>query len=241
MPGLRLSLLFLSNQLTHPCCPFAACGVLLTLQYKAGNGKLTVGDVLIQIAADRGHKTIVDENRAERLSYAEEVTAAAAAGGVKQHGHHGSGSNSNGSSAKASNVTSFAVDDFSDSEDYISEGSAGSEGSMHSSSSKEQLGGGGGAGSDTSAAAAAAGSSQKKQQEQKVADAAAAAAMEPKLAGEVGQAEGSGGGDGGDDGGSKPRHKKQHKHHHKHRRAVGVMLDVSQHGHVSVALVPGDV
>jgi hypothetical protein len=60
----------------------------------------------------------------------------------------------------------------------------------------------------------------------------------PRLAGEVGQDQGSGNGGGGS---RQPRHKKQHKHHPKHRRAVGVMLDVSQHGHVSVALVPGDV
>lgn len=189
------------------------------VQYKDGSGNLSVGDVLIQIAAERGHKTVLDENRAERLSESEGEDAAS------KHGQNGSSSNGS-NSAKASNVTSFAVDDFSDSEDSVSV-------------SEEQGSMGGSEGGSTAAAAAETDSSSSQQQQKGVAALAAAGAAAAKAA-TGGTAVSVGG-----ELSSRHRHKKRHHHskeqQEKHSDAVGVMLDVSQHGHVSVVVVPGDI
>jgi len=179
------------------------------LQYVEGKGKLSVGDVLIQIASERGHKTILEEDRSERLSESEgEGTAAAAAGGSSSGAEPGDSNGSNSSSsAKASNVTSFAVDDFSDSEEVSEDGAprssiSGSEGGRSSTAAEEQ------------------------QQQEKTASAVAAATAATAAAAGV-------------HGHHKHSHKKHHHHHH--HKAVGLMLDVSQHGHVSVVLVPGEL
>lgn len=78
--------------------------VYIVKKYKAGGPDASVDSVLAAIAAERGHRTRHEENRSERLS--DEESSSEAAG-------NGASSGGNG----ASQVASFAIDSFSDSED----------------------------------------------------------------------------------------------------------------------------
>ncbi|KAF6266258.1 hypothetical protein COO60DRAFT_444350 [Scenedesmus sp. NREL 46B-D3] len=73
-------------------------------KYTSGKGKLTVDDCIAKIAAERGHKTVADENRLG-----------------SNIGEAGSGNATNSNSNNNASVASFAVDSFSESEDESEE------------------------------------------------------------------------------------------------------------------------
>lgn len=215
--------MYTTAQLTS-CATVFACSVL---QYTTHKGQKSLDDIMAEIARERGHKTIESENRG-RMSSSESEEEFHSAGGAPNN-NNGSSSDSNNNNID-NKVTSFALDNFSDDQSTDTEyEDAAHEHEMQGSSHPVD-------GISKSLGDLSVGRISSD----------AEVMVTPTS---------SAGGAAGDGSSSKAaavhKHGVKHKHHGKHggsqmgklhvdegSPAVGVLIDVTVHGHVNVGLIP---